>query len=219
MKKALAIIIGMVLVLSLVCCVSAVEINANSVQKTTTTTVTFTIDKSYTVNIPPDITIRSTDGAGNGFFRAKINQIDANHYLNIVIKTGEDEDNYYNETAFSQTEGGWVLKHAGDEIAFLAGVGKDVDDHIDIGSGDKTLAPGNGVMSVHSDVYSEKVVVLHCMIPDFALVKGTIGDYAGDYSGQMIFEVNIDDEPVAEGTGYVFETSGTTDPNGNLVVL
>lgn len=214
MKKVLTLLIGMVLVLSLVCCVSAVEITANS-QQTTTTTVTFTIDKSYTVNIPAAITISSTDGTGNGFFSAKINQITANSYLNIVINTGESAaDNYYNETALSGT-GGWVLKHSGDEIAFLAGVGKDVDDHIE--DGDATLSPGDGVMSVHSDVEGEKVVILHCMIPDFESVKGTIGDYAGEYSGKMIFEVNIHVDPAAENTGYVFDKSAVISPDGTSV--
>lgn len=201
MKKVLTILIGMVLVLSLVCCVSAVEITANSVDKTAPTTVKFTIDKSYTVSIPPEITISSTDGRGNNFFTAKINQIEVGKYLNVVIKTGVDAEDYYNDTALNGA-GAWVMKHADDEIPFLVGAGENVEDHI--GGTHPTLKPNNGVMSLHADVNGEKVVVLHCMIPNFDDIKDSVGDYAGIYEGKLIFDVSIGESPLATDNRFIF---------------
>ena len=204
MRKLLTILMGMVLVLSLVCCVSATDITQNS-NSEATTSVKFTIDKSYTVSIPPEITISSVDGKGNNFFTAKINQIEVDKYLNVLIKTGVDAaSDYYNETALNGA-GAWVMKHANDEIPFLVGVGEDVNDHIGEHPILKPTNGNNGVMSLHADVSGEQVVVLHCMIPDFDDIKDSVGDYAGIYEGKLIFYVSIGENPLATDTRFIFE--------------
>ena len=207
MKKALAILLGMVLVFSMVCGVSAQDIDETSQDQHYSTLVTFTISQGYTVTIPDLIKLNPNEGRGTGDIKVDIDQILADSYLNVVIQT---EGQYFNSSSHN-----WRMMLNPDDpadgsIEFHVGVGRTVNDHID-NVLTSPLEPGYGVMSVSANQKDLHEVKIHCKIPNYdstALDK----NHAGEYKGSLKFVVSIDESNAkATNTGYVFEEDHVID--------
>lgn len=211
MKKSLTILLGMALVFSMVCCVGVVagadvttitpDTEGNPSVSSVTTTVSFSVSRDYTITIPDTITIGKDGGSGSAHIGVDIDNINANHFINVVI---DDPGNYYNDT----TDGGefWEMKNSDEYIKFYVGVSGAADpqgaQHINSLATSTPLKPEDGVFSVPASVKTYVEATIHCLIPDYANVVNTIA-YAGNYQGQLNFVVSIDTEAKASATGVV----------------
>ena len=180
MKKVLTILIGMVLVFSMVCGVSAADITAESTDKYHDTTVTFTVAESYKVTIPDSIVIDPNDGKGLGTVSVKIYKIEPDHVLNVTL-TGD-----------SYNSGSWYLTHndASDDTKLGYFINK--GDHV---PNDATVSPIGSpdvVLSVPADVKDVRSVEIHCRIMGYADAT-----HSGAYSDRVTFTVSIVDDPDA----------------------
>ena len=217
MKKALAILLGVVLVLSMVSFVEATNIvpNGDSTDpQTANTEVIFKISQGYSVTIPDTIELDSADGNGYGDVKVDINTIPAGHYLNIVL---DSNAGYYNASSKR-----WVLKLTGstDSLEYLVGVSRSVNVHVPDTAVISPIRPHsnddpdcNGILSISADQKNAHEVKVHCKIPDFD--PKTVDGYAGQYMGQLTFVVSIDNDALAEGNGYVFEEGYVLDKDGS----
>lgn len=202
MKKLLPIIIGLLLLISVVGIADAaaedVTIDETSQSSETTTTVVFKITHGYTVVIPSQISLSSSDGTGYDDIKVDVDTISANHYLNVVVSA---DIGYYNETSKA-----WVMKLDGHEetIEYYVGVGDTHNDHIDTDATESPLKPGEGVISVHADQKSPQEVNIHCKIPGFDS-QNAVADYAGEYKGKLKFTVSIDATVKTTNQSFVFE--------------
>ena len=187
MKKVLTILIGMVLVFSMVCGVSATEITAASTDKSATTTVSFSVDESYTVTIPATITIDPNNGMGNGDIKVTLYRIDPTKSLNVTI--------YDSDGSYESVKKQWVMKHTSEDddtsIYYLVGKGSSHIVENDANS-ESPVKPETVVLSVPSGTVGEISEKIHCKIPAYSVASI---NHSGTYTSQLKFTVAIVSTP------------------------
>ena len=184
MKKALAILIGMVLVLSLVCSVNADTTYGGTIEThggTATTLVSFDISEDYNVEIPAKISLDSTNGRGKGQVIATVNRLDPGQRLYVNLSsdvTGQYDDG-------SKTWKMTNAEHTAD-LRYYVWPSVSTGEHADK---DHNVGPGATILQIDHDADDKSVeMLIHCHIKDYNIDLITV---SGEYSGTLTFVVDI----------------------------
>ena len=182
MKKVLTILLGMILVISMICCVSAAptEIKDTETGGSGLTKVTLSLSEKYTIKIPDQLSITEMETGvfrGKAEISGKIFMLDPGSSVNVTISS----------EGASYDSGSWYLtnsKDSNEKIPYFI----NVDGHVDPNAPSSPITPGMEVFSLSSEDYAVAEFTsaeIHCRLMD------TNFSSSGDFTDNLKFVVEL----------------------------